>query len=54
MIKSIDHILIQTATPEKTLDEIEKAFGIKAYIPLTQFSYFRSALLCFGNVTSKL
>ena len=50
MIKSVDHILIHTATPEKTLDEIETAFGIKAYIPLTQYSYFRSAMLCFGNV----
>ena len=50
MIKSVDHILIHTATPEKTLDEMEKAFGIKAYIPLTQYSYFRSAMLCFGNI----
>lgn len=50
MIKSIDHILIHTPTPEKTLDEIEKVFGIEAYVPLTQYSYFRSAMLCFGNV----
>ena len=50
MIKSLDHILIHTATAENTLDEIEKVFGIKAYIPLTQYGYFRSAMLCFGNV----
>ena len=50
MIKSVDHILIHSATPEKTLSEIEKAFGIKAYIPLTQYGFFRSAMLCFGNV----
>jgi len=50
MIKSVDHILIHTAAAENTLDEIEKAFGIKAYIPLTHYSYFRSAMLCFGNV----
>jgi len=39
MIERIDHILIHTSRPEKTLDEIEKAFGIKTYIPLTQYSY---------------
>lgn len=50
MIERIDHILIHTATPEKTLAEMEKAFGIKAYIPLTQYGFFRSAMLCFGNV----
>ncbi len=50
MIDRIDHILIHTATPEETLDEIEKAFGIEAYIPLTQYGFFRSAMLCFGNV----
>ncbi|MCB4759033.1 MAG: hypothetical protein LGB78_08490 [Sulfurovum sp.] len=50
MIKTIDHIIIHTPTPQKTLSEMEDAFGIKAYVPLRDYGYFQSAMIRFANV----
>jgi len=49
MIKSIDHIIIHTPDAKQTLQEIEEAFGLKAYVPITDYGYFTSAIVRFGN-----
>ena len=49
MIKNIDHILIQTPNATETLQEIEDTFGLKAFVPVTHYGYFTSAIVRFGN-----
>jgi hypothetical protein len=54
MIKSIDHIIIHTPDAKQTLQEIEEAFGLKAYVPITDYGYFTSAIVRFGNTDIEL
>ena len=49
MLKNVDHILIHTPTPQKTLQELEEVFGLKASVPMTNYGFFTSALVRFGN-----